>query len=373
MKRKIISLIMAGFAVLMTTACGRKTEIKFTETESEEAISGDITRFNKVIAGTPINEQESLYDCTDILVKEGYHIVTCVTYGDNGLIVLYSGVNDSKLCGYTVSSGVEVSQIIFEGASISDSSHIYVINSKNIVIYDEEHNTYYITDYEYGKYTEIRPDFTPDSMCIADNGERMYYTLKNDANIYQYVFETGNSVSVYDFGEQYNEADIEYVEINNDKIIVNVKNENGSRYERLSVELQETSVLEENGNKVLYAGEAYIVIPDDESYVYVYNLHKPRVVEKFILDEKEETDNVYMFAGNPYLLTMVNTDEGNIFRFYNVSGGIKNNEITIPDEYEVLDISYLAIDQTMCFNVINQKNEHRILLWDVESVGDILN
>ena len=74
MKRKIFSLIMAGFAVLMTTACGRKTEIKFTETESEEAISGDITRFNKVIAGTPINEQESLYDCTDILVKEGYQI-----------------------------------------------------------------------------------------------------------------------------------------------------------------------------------------------------------------------------------------------------------------------------------------------------------
>lgn len=373
MKRKILSLLMAGFAVIMITSCGRKTEIKFTETESEETISGDITRFNKVIAGTPINEQESLYDCTDILAKEGYHIVTCVAYGDNGLIVLYSGVNDSKLCGYTVSSGMEASQIIFEGVRLSDKSFIYVINSNKIIIYDEDNNTYYIVDYEHGKYVEIRPEFTPDSMCIGDNGERMYYTLKNDANIYQYVFETENSVSVYDFGEQYIEADIEYVEINNDKIIVNVRNENGSRYERLSIELQETSVLEENGNKVLYAGEAYIVIPDDESYVYVYNLHKPRVVEKFILDEKEETDNVYMFAGNPYLLTMVNTDEGNVFRFYNVSGGIKNNEITISGEYEILDISYLAIDQTMCFNVINQENEHRILLWDVESVEDVLN
>lgn len=373
MKRKIVLLMMAVLAVLLTTSCGKKTEIKFTEKESEETLSGDITRFDKVIVGNPVNKQESLFDCTDSLAKEGYSIISGIAYGDNGILVLYSGVNDSKLCGFAVSNGAEATQILFEGTVLSDKTSIYVTNSKNIILYDEENNTFYRVDYEHVNYTDTKLDFSPESMCIADNGERMYYTLENDCNIYQYVFETGNSISVYDFGDQYSEVNIEYVEINNDKIIVRVMNEGSSKYVRLSIELQETSVLDDKGNKVMYAGEAYIVIPDDEAYVYVYNFYKPRVVEKFILDEKEETDNILMFAGNPYLLTMVNKDEGNVFRFYNVSGGIKSNEITIPEEYSILDITYLSIDQTMCFNVKNQENEHRILLWDVESVEDILN
>lgn len=373
MKRKLLMVLMLGFATFMLTSCGKKNEIKFTETVDEETVSGDITRFEKIIAGTPINKIESLFDCMEVFAKDGYHIVTGVAYGDNGILVLYSGVNDSKLCGFTVSSGKEASQLTFDGVNISEKSAIFVTKSKNIIIYDEEHNTYYCVDYEAGKYKEVRPDFVPESFCIADNGERIYYTLKNDCNIYQFVFETGNSVSVYEFGEEYIKVEVEYVEVNNDKIIVRASTEDGIRYERLSIELQEGNVLDTSGSRVLYAGEAYIVIPEDENYVYVYNIHKPRVVEKFVLDINEETKRIYMFAGNPFILTMVNTDEGNVCRFYNVSGGVKSNEIMIPPEYEITDVSYLSIDHTVCFNIRNQKNETGFLLWDVEAVEDIQN
>lgn len=373
MKIKALPVAMAMAATLLVTACGKKPEIKFTETETEETVSNDLSRFDKTLAGEAINDIKSLYDSTDIFAREGYKVVSGTAYGDNGVLVAYSGVSDSKLVGYAVANGAEAAEITFEGIVISDDTKIYTINSQYIMLVDLDNNKFYKIDYEQKKYDEIEVDFMPTSLFVADNGERIYYTVADDCNIYQYIVETRNSVSVYEYAEDITSIEIDNVVPNNDKIIVHINSKNGERYDCLSIELQEYITLSDGNEKVISIGEVYIEVPTNEEYISIHNFYKPRVVDQFALDDVKENEKLFAFTGSPYIMSLVKSDEGEKIRFYSISAGIKSNEIIIPSEYTIVNASYLSIDQTMCFEVIKADGVRGFLLWDVESVEDILN
>ena len=143
MRKKILFTIVFVAMTISLTACGNKTSITFTDpTETSES---NITRFDKKIAGEPLEAVNSLYDATDIYSKEGYSLVDIEAYGDDGLLVLYTGDEESVLSAYKISTGSEVSSLKTDNAVSMDTT-LNVTGTGFVYSYDYVNG--YFTSYD---------------------------------------------------------------------------------------------------------------------------------------------------------------------------------------------------------------------------------
>lgn len=371
MRKKILFAIIFVMMTFSLTACGKKTSITFTDpTETSES---NITRFDKKIAGEPLETADSLYDATDIYSKEGYSLVDIEAYGDDGVLALYTGDEESVLSAYKISTGDEVSSLKTDKA-VSMNTSLYVTGTGFVYSYD--YGNGYFTSYDVlnGSFENPVFDFEMESFAVSDGGDCLYCTLEGDNNIYRYIMNSGKIVSVYDYGDIYKDIQIEYIENNGNYIAVLCNGDDGSFYERLDIENQERTVICEAENGLYCAGEAYLTTSGKEDAdVYVYNFSRPRLKDIFTLDGVQEKDDMKIFSGSPYLLTSDEYIAGTKLRFYNVGRGVLSNEVVVPTDYKVLDADYLVVDQTLCIKAVNDKNERIILLWDIENIGEIKN
>ena len=85
--RKLMKCTILIMAVTLLWGCADRT-VKTTDTQTEETSTADIQRPEKVLAGTELGNESSLYDASGIFEKEGYQILDMHAYGDNGIFVL---------------------------------------------------------------------------------------------------------------------------------------------------------------------------------------------------------------------------------------------------------------------------------------------
>ena len=371
MRKKIFFAFIFATLAFSLTACGKKTSITFTDpTETSES---NITRFDKKIAGEPLEAVNSLYDATAIYAKEDYSLVDIEAYGDNGLLVLYTGDGESLLSAYKISTGEEVSSLKLDKAVSMDTS-LYVTGTGFVYSYDYGNGCF--TSYDIQNDSSETPvfDFEMESFVVSDGGDCLYCTLEGDNNIYRYIMNTGKIVSVYEYGDSYKDVQVRYIENNGNYIVVLCNNDDGSFYERLDIENQERTIICNAEDGLYCAGEAYLTTSGEEDAdVYVYNFSRPRLKDIFTLDGANEKNSMKLFSGSPYLLTSDEYIVGTKLRFYNVGRGVLSNEVVVPADYKVIDTDYLVVDQTLCIKAVNDKNERIVLLWDIENIGEIKN
>ena len=361
--RFTLLMIMAGTLLF---GCAKKT-IEDSDPHVETS-TADIQRPEKTLAGTQIEGKPSLYDASSVYEKEGYQIRDMHAYGDSGIFILYSGISDSVISLYSVTTGTEIKNIKMEDVAFSKDSSLSVSNSQLVYVYDESSNLFCYFDVEQSKYTVITTDFESESIYVENTGKSIYFTKADDCKLYQYIFETGKSQAIYDMTGKAQGIKIINIENNSQKAIVEVQKNGKNQYVRIDIASGTEEVLHDAEGDLYYVGEVYVTVPrTDEVFINVYNSEKPRIVEKFYLDMPEELDNMKLYSGNPYLLTLVEEDEGTTLRFYSLSRGIMNNMVVLPKKFDIIDASYLSMDQTLCIEVADENGEIGLVFWDLEA------
>ena len=255
MRKKILFTMVFVAMTISLTACGNKTSITFTDpTETSES---NITRFDKKIAGEPLEAVNSLYDATDIYSKEGYSLVDIEAYGDDGLLVLYTGDEESVLSAYKISTGSEVSSLKTDKAVSMDTT-LNVTGTGFVYSYDYVNG--YFTSYDVlnGSFENLVFDLEMESFAVSDGGDCLYCTVEGDNNIYKYIINTGKIVSVYEYDDVYKDVQVEYIENNGNYIAVLCSGDKGSFYERLDIGNQKRTIICKAENGLYCAGDAYV-------------------------------------------------------------------------------------------------------------------
>lgn len=361
--------------LLMIFLSGCKDTATSTVTETQETTTDQSTIFDKVIDGDLINEEGSLYDVTDRYELEAYTILGAVGFEENSLLIAYVGDSDSKVVLYDISSAKKIKTITLEQVLLSSEIELKANTVDFQYIYDQEANTYYYLDVNNQKYTKIPLDFQAESMVVTRDGARIFYTLPDDTNIYQFAIETLNSVPVYDYAKDAKELEIRFVESDNDTLSVYVQTDSYLGYASISIENGTMDKYDELAKDLVYSNGVYIYTTDsyDKSLI-IFDKLKPRAYEIFNLDAGEELQHMDLFDG-PYLLTAVGDTEeqGSTIRFYDLNQGIMLNQILLSDEYTMVQESYITGKKILCMNTTNSSGDLRIILWDIEVVTDIVS
>ena len=366
--RKLMKCTILIMAVTLLWGCADRT-VKTTDTQTEETSTADIQRPEKVLAGTELGNESSLYDASGIFEKEGYQILDMHAYGDNGIFVLYSGLTDSELSLYSAANGTEIKNIKMEDVVFLEDTVLKVSQSNMVYVYDESNHIFCYFDMEQSKYNVIPIEFEAESMFVDNTGKIIYYTKKNDCKLYQYVIETAKSQVVCDMTGMADTVRVINIESKSSQIIVELRSGEKIHYSSIDLTSGLYEKLEETEGELYCVGEVYVTVPrSDEVYINVYNREKPRIIEKFYLEEAIELDSMRLFNGNPYLLTLVKAEGGTKLRFYSLSRGIMISEVVLPEQYTIKDATYLQMDQTLCIETVNKDSEKGIVFWDLEAV-----
>lgn len=353
-------------AAALLAGCGKRAG-KTAQADSEAASTAQVQKIEKSYAGVPVEGSSSLYDATGIYEKEGYQIIDIQAYGDSSIAVIYGGITDSVMSLYSVTGTGEIKSIKLDNVSLSPDAVINIPGSNLVYVYDADGNTFYYFDMEQGSYTSLKAEFEADCVYVSETGSSIYYT--RDGIIYSYAVETGSSEALYSFEGDAESVYIRSIEAKTGNIIIRYESDNSVFYAGIDAATGELKPLDGDGGELYYIGEVYVTVPSlDEAYVNVYNADKPRITEKFYLDDVRELKCMKLYNGNPYLLTMVDETGGTMMRFYSLSRGIMNNEVLLPEKYKVTDTSYLTINQTLCIEVVSDGGEKGLVFWDMEAV-----
>ena len=82
---------------------------------------------------------------------------------------------------------------------------------------------------------------------------------------------------------------------------------------------------------------------------------------------------MYIYPDGPNIFTIAEDDNGSEIRFYNVSAGIMENHDVIPKGYTVENVSYMRELKAVCISVKDSDGVTNTLIWDVESITDIVS
>lgn len=357
--------------------CDNTTSVNHNSDDNETTIQteqkdDDYTIFDNVIVGTPINDIESLYDVTDEFAMEGYELVESCPYQENSILVVYSGETDSKVVSYNVSDLKDKYCIEMENVELSSSVELSCITDEFAYILDSESEQLVYLNVKEESYEIIEMTVTPESIVVMDEGEQFFYTLEDDCNIYQYIKETGNELSVYDATGMLECIEVKYVIPGSNILIVNVTSEGYNGYAQLSLENQELIVMDGVEGELLYNGDNYMYkASGKDSTIIMYNPMTPRLTVEFKLDENAELDNVTLFDNGTHIVSCVDSNNGAVVRFYDINAGIMENFIIIPDEYSILSLEYYAEKHNVLIHT-QHEDKYKILVWNTEIIENII-
>ena len=337
------------------------------------AVEDETTIFDKIIAGTPIDSKESLFDITDNVSREGYTLVSGCPYGEREILTIYTGKEKSLAALYDVSNAREKTVIELEDTVLTENARVYYVSEEFSYIIDLTNKQIIYLYMKDKKSEKIALDFVPDSISVLGEGEQFFYTLKDDCNVYQYTSETGNRVSVFDAGDIASDICLEFVVPGSNTLIVKTESDNYSGYASLSLEYQELTPLESVSGKLLYSKDEYVYTsPDKESVIIIYNPMTPRLTKEFRLEEPAEINNLVLFSDTPYFLSGVDTKDGRLLRFYNTDEGIMENCLTLGDEYTIEGIEYFREMNSILIQTRDIMNACRILIWNTEIIDNVI-
>ncbi len=376
---KICCVGLASLMVMGLTGCKDRTVNSSVEqptdfTDETPTTEDEPTIFDKIIEGSLVGDSIALYDITSGYEKEGYTMDSAAGYADNDVAILYSGSSDSLIAAYNISNGKESKKIELKDTVVSTDSVFTVVTDEFAYVYDEKNSTFYYINIKAEKYEAVAVDFKPDTYIVTNGGDNILYTLKNDCNIYQYIKETGNSVSIYDASDEVDDIALVYDEMDGDTIIADVLSEEYNGYVTISVELQSLTKMTEVTGSLYYTGDEYIYTSKDyDKSVCVYNEQKPRIESTFRLEEADELKDLTLYEGAPYLMSKVKKNDGLLIRFYDVNQGIMNNYVTLPAEYEFINASYIQVNKELCIQARDNSNHLAVFIWDIEAVTDVIS
>ena len=244
----------------------------------------------------------------------------------------------------------------------------------NPYVYDKDNRLYLQLNIKGSKYTAYELDFTPEDMLVTDSGNRIYYTLDKDVRVYQYITETGQSAVAYDAGERLDSIELVSMGSDDSTLIIKASTPISNGYAKLSIEMQEIESLSGYDKDLYYEDGLYIYTSDSYARaVCVYDELKPRTFVKFTLENEAELGNMYIYPDGPNIFTIAGGDNGSEIRFYNVSAGIMENHDVIPKGYTVENVSYMRELKAVCISVKDSDGVTNTLIWDVESITDIVS
>lgn len=329
--------------------------------------------FDNVIAGEPVNEIESLYDFTELLQQKDLTLITACPLGENELLAVYSGNDNSMVVSYDISSGEEEFKFEIEEAVISEAAVVNAVNEEFAYVMDVTNENIIYLDLHDKGYEVIKLESIPDSIVIMDEGEQFFYTIEDDCNVYQYTRATGNRISVFDAADMVEDIEVKYVVAGSNTLIVEVSSDNYSGYASLSLELQELSPLEDMTGELLYSGNEYIYTsPDKEATIIIYNPMTPRLFKEFYLDNTDEINNIKLFKDTPYIISKVEDDTETVLRFYNIDKGIMENILILDASYSVSDIEFYSHTNNILIKLNDGNEGCKILIWNTEIIDNII-
>lgn len=371
--KKIKWLIPVIMVALLFVGCDSGTK-PVDQSQTDDANNNDDpTIFDKIIAGVRLDEETPLYDFTDTVTVEGYDIICSTPYGDNNILVLYSGENDSMVISYDISKGKDKNETEIKETVFSEETVMTLTEDKVPYIYDRKQSVFCVIDVKAEKYEYHELSFTPETMIVTDGGESIFYTVEGDCNVYRYTAETENEVSVYDASDEVYKILLKSMEADDDTLIVRISSDDYIGYARLSIEMQEITWFEEEMDSITCVGSEYIITRKDlEKSVQVYTELKPRIFQWFVMEDERELDNYVVYPGSPYILTCVESDDSNLLRFYSVSDGIMVNYVYLSDEYTIEKAEYINEAGLLSIQTCTADGGRSIIIWDVEAVDDII-
>lgn len=376
MKKNLLAFFLLIIVGIAFVGCDKTTSAGNYPDNSETNEGGkddDITIFDKIISGKPLNDIESLFNFSDEIQVEGYTILAGCPYHENAVLAIYGNGENALAIVYDVSDLKEEKKIEMDGISFSKDAEVYSVSEEFAYIIDISQKQLVYLSVKDEKYEVISLEFIPDSIVVMDEGEQFFYTMEDDCNIYQYTKETGNTISVFDASEIVSDIQVKYSVSGSNILIVKMESPNYSGYASLSLENQELSPLENISGELLYSGDGYVYTsPEKKATVIIYNPMTPRLTKEFRLEETDELNNIMLFQNTPYILSMVDTDEGTMLRFYDVDEGIMENCIVIPDNYNILGIKYFDSTDNVFLQVTDEKGDREILIWNTDLIENII-
>lgn len=369
MKKLRYAIMVCMCASLLMCGCEKKSEDSNGQSSNEPS---DITIFDKVVAGKNVNDEKSLYDVTDTLELEDYEIVDVTPYEKEKILVVYNGESDSRIILYDLKDGDKEEDI--KSHVYSDNVIAGVTNSKAAYIYDKEQNIYETIDVKDGKIKEYALDFTPESMIISESGNRLFYTLKNDCKVYQYITETENTSEMFDGQDVADNILLKSIKNDDSVFVVYVDSQDYSGYAELNIEMQEINYFDEMEGNIHYTGEEYIYTPDKNgNTIIIYNEQTPRLVKQFTLESAEEIKDFQVYRGGPYVFSKQEDADRTIVRFYDIMGGIMLNSIEIDDDYAIISEYYMSDFKAICLKTLYEDGTIHVLIWDYEAVSQMVS
>lgn len=376
MFRKSVLFIILGAISVSFIGCDNTTSVNHNSVDETTArvenVEDDFTIFDNIIAGTVINDIESLYDVTDEYKIDGYDMVGSCPYQENDILVVYSGEMDSCVVSYNISELKDKKRIEMENIKLSSESKINCITDEFAYIVDVSGKQLVYLDIKDESYEVIEMSNVPKSIVVMDEGEQFFYTLENDRNVYQYIKESSHEFSVYDATGILDSIEVKYVIPGSNILIVDVVSDGYSGYAQLSLENQELIIMDNVEGELLYSGDNYMYkASGKDSTIIMYNPMTPRLTMEFRLDENEELSNLTLFDNGSHVISRIDSDNGTVVKFYDIYAGIMENYIVIPDEYSILSMEYYAEKHNVLIHAQN-KDDYKILIWNTKIIENLI-
>lgn len=364
-------LVLTGcMAAAVLAGCSDKNS---TISKPQEETKQDNTIFDKVIKGEPVGESGSLYNISDMLYKDGVYPDSVYGYGSRYILALYIGEEDAEVVAYDLTSGEEYKTVKI-AKKLSGEAYVKTTESGVAYVYDRDGRLFMLLNVKSAKYNEYELDFTPEDMLITDSGNRIYYTLKDDVCVYQYITETGQSTTAYDAQDSLDSISLVSMGSDDSTLIIRASTPISNGYAKLSVEMQEIESLSDYNRDLYYEDGLYVYTTDNYAKaVCVHDEQKPRTFVKFTLENEAELDSMQVYPDGPNIFTMSQDDDNTVIRFYNISAGIMENQDVIPAGYTVESVSYMRELKAVCINVKDSTGAPNTVVWDVEAISDIVS
>ena len=373
MRGKFRWLCAIGCVALTVAGCSSNNSTADGPDSVAPTKEQDATIFDKIVDGEYIGDEISLYDISDMVWDENSSLLSVCAYKENYIIALYSGDEQSKVVTYDISDGDVYKKIEFEEL-LSDEAYVAVSGGGLPYVYDESVGVFYTLNIKNEKYTSYVLDFVPDDMVVSDSGNRIYYTLKDDVRIYQYITETEQSSVAYDALGQVDSIALESVDSDDSTMIVKILTDDYDGYAKISIEMQQLDRLNDFHGVMYHMEGKYLYgMADYPESVCIYDELKPRTFLKFELEEAEELDNMYVYPEGPYIFTMTESANAHVLRFYNIAGGIMENQVELPEDYAITGVSYMEDIRSMCIETVNKDGVAGAVIWDVEAISNIIS
>lgn len=375
MKKKAIICFLVGLMTVLATGCnGNRTTNSNGETKNplDDFLDLDPVVTDRVIIGEAVNDIESLFDITGKITEKEYDIIDSHPYSEDEIMVLYSGTSDSLIRIYNIGNGKVAKEIRLKDTILSKDADLNVVSESFSYIVEHFGEKLIYVNVKVSEYTEVVMDKTPESMLVVGEGDVVYYTIKDDCNIYQYVKDTGKSFSAFDATDMVDSISLKYMVSGGNTFIVNVSSEGYSGYALVSLENQELEPLEIVEGEFYYDGSEYVYSAvENIAALYIYDPMTPRLKTEFRLDQPEETRDVRLCRYSSCFLTLCKETSGDKLRFYNLTEGVLENVLELS-QFETKETHDFPDSPIVMISCLDRDGAKKVLIWNTEIIEKII-